>query len=78
MIGMGDRSDMNAHSRFMYDEQYSIALKFGTVRGFRCKKGCSVCQVERQWILNRRRSKDNETAIFALPWLSSHKHLTGQ
>ncbi len=26
-----DKFDMNAHFRFMYDEQYSIALKFGGI-----------------------------------------------
>ncbi len=29
-----DKFDMNAHFRFMYDEQYSIALKFGGIRQF--------------------------------------------
>ncbi len=52
---------------------------FPDTRGFQGrKKGCSVYWVKRQWILNRRKPKGNETAIFALPLLSSHKRLTGQ
>jgi len=31
---MEERSDLNAHFRVMYDEQYRIALKFGGIRQF--------------------------------------------